>query len=632
MANPSIYAAFERLWLNINAVFSKVGHTHDDKYYTEAEVDSKLASKADTDSVPTALSDLTADSTHRTVTDAEKATWNAKSNFSGSYNDLTNKPTIPSIDGLATTTYVNEQDTATLNSAKSYTNTEIGKLGDTYYTETEVNTLLSGKSDISHNHDAAIENKISTHNTNTSAHNDIRTLITELTTKLNNFLDVDDTTTDQLSEVLTLIENNKGDLESLTTNKVNVSDIIDNLTTASASKVLSANQGVAIKNLIDALQNSKYAKPSTGIPKTDLATDVQSSLSKADSAIQSLDGYATESTVTAHTGNADIHVTAANKATWDAKSDFSGNYDDLTNKPTIPTVPTNVSAFTNDAGYITGYTETDPTVPAWAKEASKPSYTASEVGADAAGSAAGVQSNLDTHTGNTTVHITADERTSWNSLQGQIDDITESALRKVELTQAEYDALPEKDPSVIYIITDGTDDFDAHIVDNAIHITSAERTAWNAKLSTETDPTVPAWAKAANKPSYTAEEVGALSVNGGTVDGTVEFTSSSEGVAPGIQFATDSDHVGAIHFYGAERRNTISIKPDPTAIGLGYAFVIGSDGLLRFNGQDVLYMGNVTDLVTPDVIGAAPAYTYGTEDLEAGVTPLAAGTLYFVYE
>lgn len=47
----------------------------------------------------------------------------------------------------------------------------------------------------------------------------------------------------------------------------------------------------------------------------------------------------------------------------------------------IPTVPTVVSAFTNDAGYITGYTETDPTVPSWAKAASKPTYTASEVGA-----------------------------------------------------------------------------------------------------------------------------------------------------------------------------------------------------------------------------------------------------------
>ena len=31
----------------------------------------------------------------------------------------------------------------------------------------------------------------------------------------------------------------------------------------------------------------------------------------------------------------------------------SGDYDDLLNKPTIPTVPTNVSAFNNDSGYIT---------------------------------------------------------------------------------------------------------------------------------------------------------------------------------------------------------------------------------------------------------------------------------------
>lgn len=44
-------------------------------------------------------------------------------------------------------------------------------------------------------------------------------------------------------------------------------------------------------------------------------------------------------------------------------------------------IPTAVSQLTNDSGYITGYTETDPTVPAWAKAATKPSYTASEVGA-----------------------------------------------------------------------------------------------------------------------------------------------------------------------------------------------------------------------------------------------------------
>ena len=55
------------------------------------------------------------------------------------------------------------------------------------------------------------------------------------------------------------------------------------------------------------------------------------------------------------------------------------NYSEIVNTPTIPTVPTNVSAFTNDAGYLTNYTETDPTVPAWAKEANKPTYNYSEI-------------------------------------------------------------------------------------------------------------------------------------------------------------------------------------------------------------------------------------------------------------
>lgn len=57
---------------------------------------------------------------------------------------------------------------------------------------------------------------------------------------------------------------------------------------------------------------------------------------------------------------------------------------DLTNDSgfiTSSSVPTKVSDLTNDAGYITGYTETDPTVPSWAKQSSKPSYTAQEVGA-----------------------------------------------------------------------------------------------------------------------------------------------------------------------------------------------------------------------------------------------------------
>lgn len=60
----------------------------------------------DTTTIPTTLAGLTEDATHRVVTDEEKAAWNAKSNFSGNYNDLTNKPTIPSVVGLASETYV----------------------------------------------------------------------------------------------------------------------------------------------------------------------------------------------------------------------------------------------------------------------------------------------------------------------------------------------------------------------------------------------------------------------------------------------------------------------------------------------------------------------------------------------
>lgn len=55
----------------------------------------KLKVGTTTYSVPSALSDLSDDATHRVVTDTEKSTWNNKSDFSGDYDDLSNKPTIP---------------------------------------------------------------------------------------------------------------------------------------------------------------------------------------------------------------------------------------------------------------------------------------------------------------------------------------------------------------------------------------------------------------------------------------------------------------------------------------------------------------------------------------------------------
>ena len=53
-----------------------------------------------------------------------------------------------------------------------------------------------------------------------------------------------------------------------------------------------------------------------------------------------------------------------------------GKIDNMAEKSHIPTKQ---SQLQNDTNFIT--VETDPTVPAWAKAANKPSYTAAEVGA-----------------------------------------------------------------------------------------------------------------------------------------------------------------------------------------------------------------------------------------------------------
>ena len=111
------------------------------------------------------------------------------------------------------------------------------------YTASEVGAEASGTAD----------GKVSAHNTAGDAHNDIRELISGLTQRLNALADSDDTTLDQMSEVVAYIKSNKSLIDAITTNKVNVSDIIDNLTTNVSNKPLSAAQGVALKALIDGI-------------------------------------------------------------------------------------------------------------------------------------------------------------------------------------------------------------------------------------------------------------------------------------------------------------------------------------------------------------------------------------------
>lgn len=169
--------------------------------------------------------------------------------------------------------------------------------------------------------------------------------------------------------------------------------------------------------------------------------------------------------------------------------------------------------------------EVDPTVPSWAKAASKPSYTAAEVGAatpadvasvasaaqaaDAKAGAAAIkaqmavnsantaQDTIDAHAADATIHVSPAEKAAWNAKQAALA----------------FDAVPTAGST--NPVTSGGVQSALALKANAANVyTKAETDAAIAAATpAETDPTVPAWAKAVTKPTYTADEVGAVSSN-----------------------------------------------------------------------------------------------------------------------
>ena len=95
------------------------------------------------------------------------------------------------------------------------------------------------------------------------ADGEIRGLINELTERFNALANSDDDTLDTLKEIVDFIKSNKTLIESVTTTKVNVDDIVNDLITDDPEKPLSAAQGVVIKGLIDALQTAVNGKANT---------------------------------------------------------------------------------------------------------------------------------------------------------------------------------------------------------------------------------------------------------------------------------------------------------------------------------------------------------------------------------
>ncbi len=118
---------------------------------------------------------------------------------------------------------------------------------------TETNTTQAAST-------AFVHSSVNSHNSSTSSHSDIREFIEDLDKRLNALADSDDTTLDQMSEIVAYIKSNKSLIEDITTTKVNVADIIDNLTSTSTDKPLSARQGKLLNDLISSLKSSVGTK------------------------------------------------------------------------------------------------------------------------------------------------------------------------------------------------------------------------------------------------------------------------------------------------------------------------------------------------------------------------------------
>lgn len=130
----------------LNKKVDLAGHVLTDNNYTTVEKNklSGVEANANNYTHPSThnASIITQDATHRFVSDTEKTNWNGKSTFSGSYTDLTNKPTIPTVSNDLTNALKSNYDNAYTHSQSSHAPLTAQKNSD--ITKSEIEAKLVG--------------------------------------------------------------------------------------------------------------------------------------------------------------------------------------------------------------------------------------------------------------------------------------------------------------------------------------------------------------------------------------------------------------------------------------------------------------------------------------------------------
>ena len=264
-----------------------------------------------------------------TVNDIDK--WNNKSDFDGSYKSLTNKPYIPSIEGLASETYVDEA----IENLQLPPNLAVKEDIPTKVSELENDNNFVTSDDL-HEHsnkiviDGITSEQVAKWDSNTSFDGDYYSLknkpnIPTYTSELQN----DSGFISEIpSEYITETElENKGYLTE--------HQDISNLATKEELFNKDYNDLINKPNIpsIEGLASEEYVDSAIeNIPKIDLSE------------------YATKEELHEHENkNILDSITEEKINSWNNKSSFDGNYNNLTNKPNIPTY---TSELQNDSGFI----------------------------------------------------------------------------------------------------------------------------------------------------------------------------------------------------------------------------------------------------------------------------------------
>ena len=246
---------------------------------------------------------------------------------SGSYNDLSNKPSIPT----KTSDLTNDSGYLTSHqdiSGKANT-ADLGEVAFSNDYE-DLDNLPTIPSAYTHptTHPSSMITDSNTHSNIGNTANTLENIITNIDTKLGSLANVD------LIEVTSSL----GTASANTMNKLYL--------VAEATSATNDNYEVFVTVRTGTSGNYSYSWEKVDTARIDLS-DYLTSANAQQTYVAKESGKGLSSN--------DYTTTEKNKLAGLHTIATSGSYNDLTDKPTIPTVPTNVSAFTNDSGYLTSH-------------------------------------------------------------------------------------------------------------------------------------------------------------------------------------------------------------------------------------------------------------------------------------